>query len=115
MIDLAEALAVAFIAVRCVRQVPRFEAARYPVQDAHRNQEQPNPMRYQTIFITGIHTGLGKSLTQAFLDAGADVFAVSRRRPDDLNNSDRLRFCALDLSQTDQIRNGIHALIRRDW
>ena len=69
-------------------------------------------MQYQTIFITGIHTGLGKALTQAFLDAGADVHAVSRRRPADLNNSDRLRFCPLDLAQTDQIRDGIGEFLK---
>ena len=74
--------------------------------------EQRIRMHYQTIFITGIHTGLGKALTQAFLDAGADVFAVSRRRPADLNNSDRLRFCALDLSETDQIRDRIKEFLR---
>ena len=69
--------------------------------------EQPNQMHYQTIFITGAHAGLGKALTQGFLDTGADVFAVSRRRPADLNNSNRLRFRALDLAQTDQISDGI--------
>ncbi len=55
-------------------------------------------MHAQTIFITGIHTGLGNALTQAFLNNGAEVFAVSRRRPDNLHNPARLRFRALDLS-----------------
>ena len=69
-------------------------------------------MYYQTAFITGVHTGLGKALTQAFLDEGADVLAVSRQQPADLNHANRLRFCALDLSQIDQIRDGIREFLR---
>jgi NAD(P)-dependent dehydrogenase (short-subunit alcohol dehydrogenase family) len=68
-------------------------------------------MRFQTIFITGIHTGLGNALTQALLDKGAEVFAVSRQRPDDLHNAARLQFCSLDLSHTDQIGEGIREFL----
>jgi NAD(P)-dependent dehydrogenase (short-subunit alcohol dehydrogenase family) len=69
-------------------------------------------MHYQTIFITGIHTGLGKALTQAFLNQGAEVFAVSRRQPDELQNAAGLRFRALDLSRTEEIRDGIRDVLR---
>lgn len=68
-------------------------------------------MHYQTVFITGIHTGLGNALTQAFLNSGAEVFAVSRRQPDDLHNAARLRFRALDLSKTEEIRDGIREFL----
>jgi len=68
-------------------------------------------MSYQNVFLTGIHTGLGKALTQVFLDNGAEVFAVSRQRPDDLHNAGRLRFCSLDLSDTDQIGDGIREFL----
>jgi NAD(P)-dependent dehydrogenase (short-subunit alcohol dehydrogenase family) len=64
-------------------------------------------MKYQTVFITGIHTGLGKALTQAFLDSGADVFAVSRQRPDDLSNPAKLRFRSVDLSRTEEVRDAV--------
>jgi len=68
-------------------------------------------MHYQTVFITGIHTGLGNALSQAFLNNGAEVFAVSRRRPDDLRNSARLQFRTLDLSKTEEIRDGIREFL----
>ena len=68
-------------------------------------------MHAQTIFITGIHTGLGNALTQAFLNDGAEVFAVSRRRPDNLHNSARLRFRALDLSKTEEIRDAVREFL----
>jgi NAD(P)-dependent dehydrogenase (short-subunit alcohol dehydrogenase family) len=68
-------------------------------------------MHDQTIFITGIHTGLGNALTKAFLDRGAEVFGVSRQRPDDLDNAARLRFRRLDLSHTEEIRDGVRELL----
>jgi NAD(P)-dependent dehydrogenase (short-subunit alcohol dehydrogenase family) len=68
-------------------------------------------MQYQTVFITGIHTGLGNALTQSFLSNSAEVFAVSRRLPDDLRDEARLRFRSLDLSKTEEIREGIRELL----
>jgi benzil reductase ((S)-benzoin forming) len=68
-------------------------------------------MHYQTVLITGVHTGLGKALTQALLNDGADVFGVSRGRPNDLENDARLRFCSLDLAKTDCIRDGMRGLL----
>lgn len=68
-------------------------------------------MQYQTVFITGIHTGLGNALTQSLLKDKAEVFAVSRRRPDELQNAERLRFRSLDLSKTEEIRDGIRQLL----
>jgi NAD(P)-dependent dehydrogenase (short-subunit alcohol dehydrogenase family) len=69
-------------------------------------------MRYQTVFITGIHTGLGYALTQAFLKNDAQVFAVSRREPDDLHNKAKLRFRSLDLSNSEEIGDGIRDLLK---
>ncbi len=68
-------------------------------------------MQYQSVFITGIHTGLGNALTQSFLNDNAEVFAVSRRRPDELANAERLRFRSLDLSKTEEIRDGIRQFL----
>lgn len=68
-------------------------------------------MRYQTIFITGIHTGLGNALTRAFLDEGTDVFAVSRQQPGDLPDTAQLRFRSVDLSRADDIRAGVRELL----
>ncbi len=68
-------------------------------------------MQYQTVFITGVHAGLGNALTQAFLNEDAEVFAVSRRRPDELDNAARLRYRSLDLSKTEEIRDGIREFL----
>lgn len=69
-------------------------------------------MRYQTVLITGVHTGLGNAVAQIFLDEGADVFAASRKAPERLKNAERLHFRSMDLSQTEAIRDSIRELLR---
>lgn len=53
-----------------------------------------------TIYITGVSSGLGYGLTKAYLSQGALVYGCSRREPEDLI-SQGLRFQAIDLSDAD--------------
>ncbi len=67
-------------------------------------------MPCQTTLITGVHTGLGNALARALLEQNGEVFALSRQSPDNLEHPG-LRFRPLDLSQTNEVRDGIHKLL----
>jgi NAD(P)-dependent dehydrogenase (short-subunit alcohol dehydrogenase family) len=62
---------------------------------------------YEKIFITGVHTGLGNALAKTFLAREAEVYAISRSKPDELAENPRFHFRQLDLSRTEEIRDAI--------
>ena len=68
-------------------------------------------MTYSKVFVTGIRTGLGHALAKSLLADGSEVFGISRSSPEDLMVEDRLRFRAMDLAETDEIRDGIRQLL----
>ena len=57
-----------------------------------------------SVFITGVSSGIGNALAREYLDRGSRVFGVSRRTPENLTASENFRFENLDL--TDHARTG---------
>jgi len=63
------------------------------------------------IFITGIGSGLGEALAKLYLEAGEEVYAVSRFCPKKLQNFQNLHFLPLNLFAHEKIEKAISALI----
>jgi len=68
-------------------------------------------MRDANVFLTGVHTGLGRALARACLDRGARVWAISREEPEDLAGRDGWTFRVLDLHWFEAIRVGLEELL----
>ena len=66
---------------------------------------------YGRLFITGVHTGLGNALARAFLERGTSVYAVSRVRPEELDQFRNFHFLATDLSQHHTVQDSLTELI----
>jgi NAD(P)-dependent dehydrogenase (short-subunit alcohol dehydrogenase family) len=62
--------------------------------------------------VTGGVRGVGLGVSRAFLDAGAEVVAVARRRPDELPPG--LRFASLDVRDAAAVRDFVEGLDRLD-
>lgn len=62
------------------------------------------------VLITGVSSGLGHSLAQQYLAAGAVVYGLSRRAPEDLLAAG-LRFAAVDLADAQAARPVVAALL----
>ncbi len=56
------------------------------------------------ILITGIGSGLGEALAEAYLDNGDNVYAISRTRPDKFDRHPHFFFFPYDLSETFMIQ-----------
>jgi NAD(P)-dependent dehydrogenase (short-subunit alcohol dehydrogenase family) len=59
----------------------------------------PSQLKGKVILISGASGGLGEGVTQAVLDAGAEVAGVSRRWPPEASNTPGLLPVAADLTQ----------------
>ena len=57
----------------------------------------------QTVFITGVSSGIGYGLARNYLDRGDTVLGVSRRSPADLDR-ENFHFLSLDLCDTSALR-----------
>jgi benzil reductase ((S)-benzoin forming) len=55
------------------------------------------------VLITGVSSGIGHALAKRYLATGWEVFGISRRKPDDLLESDRFHFREFDLSKLNEI------------
>ena len=55
-----------------------------------------------TIFITGVSSGLGLALAEAYLNRGWKVYGVSRRTPEDLARHNAFYHASLDLREHDR-------------
>ncbi len=64
------------------------------------------------IFITGIGSGLGEALAKEYLEAGEEVYAISRNCPKSLQNFDNLHFKALNLFATEEIKTALEILLK---
>src|SRR5262249_24183485 len=62
--------------------------------------------------VTGGVRGVGLGISRAFLDAGAEVVAVARRRPDELPPG--LGFASLDVRDATAVRDFVEGLDRLD-
>ncbi len=64
-----------------------------------------------TVFITGVSSGLGLALAEAFLAQGTRVFGLSRRQPKQLAGRPGFTFAPMDLSRLESIRPATEALL----
>ena len=65
------------------------------------------------IFITGIGSGLGEALAELYLEAGEDVYALSRFLPKSLAGFSNLHFLPLNLHAHEKIEYALHQLLQR--
>ena len=63
------------------------------------------------IFITGIGSGLGEALAKEYLEAGEEVFALSRHLPKSLEKYDKLNFYKLNLFAVEDIKDALNNLL----
>ena len=63
------------------------------------------------IFITGIGSGLGEALAKLYLEAGEEVYAISRILPRALQKFDNLHFVQLDLRALEKIDRAMEELL----
>ncbi len=63
------------------------------------------------IFITGIGSGLGEALAKLYLEAGEEVYAVSRFLPKSLQGFESLRFASLNLHSLEKIAPVVEELL----
>ncbi|MFK5970603.1 MAG: SDR family NAD(P)-dependent oxidoreductase [Candidatus Marithrix sp.] len=61
----------------------------------------------KVVFITGALKGLGKNICEHFLANGFTVFATARKIPDDVTNSEKLSWYALDITDYVQCEEAI--------
>ncbi len=67
--------------------------------------------RRRQVFITGVSSGLGQALAQAYLDQDWVVYGLSRRAPADLLGDKRFHFARIDLAQLAAIEAPLTKLI----
>lgn len=65
----------------------------------------------QSAFITGVSSGLGLALAEAYLARGSRVFGLSRRVPASLMGRTGFSFAAVDLSRLDSIPAAVASLL----
>jgi len=66
----------------------------------------------QSVLITGIGSGLGKALAEAYLARGIRVYAIGRICPRLLQEEEHLHFFHCDLKRTDEIKEKLLPMIR---
>lgn len=66
----------------------------------------------QSIFITGVSSGLGQALAEAYLDSGARVYGISRRTPAALTAREDFRFAPVDLSRLEDVASAVDLLLQ---
>ena len=63
------------------------------------------------VFITGIGSGLGEALAKEYLEAGEEVYALSRHLPKSLQGFENLHFFSLDLFAHEKITPALERLL----
>ena len=64
----------------------------------------------QTVFITGVSSGVGHGLAHEYLNRGDAVIGISRRQPNDLLEYDNFRFASVDVTDQTAIENDVPGL-----
>ena len=64
-------------------------------------------------FITGVSSGIGRGLTEAYLKSGARVYGISRRAPEGLSGglSGAFQFKSVDLAKLEEIPGAVRELL----
>lgn len=65
----------------------------------------------ETVFITGVSSGIGLGLAEHYLAAGANVFGVSRRTPALSVGQSRFHFAPLDLADAQAVKETLPQLL----
>ncbi|MDB5106693.1 MAG: short-chain dehydrogenase/reductase [Fibrobacteres bacterium] len=65
----------------------------------------------QTVFITGVSSGIGFGLAKEWLDRGARVYGISRRAPPGLAEQPGFSFASVDLSDLKAISPAVERLL----
>jgi NAD(P)-dependent dehydrogenase (short-subunit alcohol dehydrogenase family) len=73
----------------------------------------PSQLKGKVILISGASGGLGEGVTQAFLEAGAEVAGVSRRWPPEASNMPRFLPVAADLTQESGCAAAVAAVLNK--
>lgn len=77
-------------------------------------------LKKKTAIITGCNRGIGRAILEVFAENGADIFACVRKKTEELsdalttlseNTGASITPVYFDLSETDQIKNGIKTII----
>lgn len=63
------------------------------------------------VFITGVSSGIGHALVQAYLDAGWAVYGLSRRTPEKLQNAKHFKFVSADVAAFDDVPDKLIELL----
>jgi len=66
----------------------------------------------KNVFITGIGSGLGKSLAEYYLNKGYKVFALSRHLPENLKDNPNLHFHYCNLLALETVYNSTYQLLK---
>jgi NAD(P)-dependent dehydrogenase (short-subunit alcohol dehydrogenase family) len=67
----------------------------------------------KNIFITGVNSGLGYALTEAYLKQGDRVCAVGREVPKTFENNPNFCFFPYDLSKTEELKETLGKFIKK--
>ncbi|MEM9409995.1 MAG: SDR family NAD(P)-dependent oxidoreductase [Planctomycetota bacterium] len=64
----------------------------------------------QTVFITGVSSGIGHGLAKFYLDRGDQVYGVSRREPDFIGH-DNFQFASIDVTDAKAVADRLPILL----
>lgn len=65
------------------------------------------------ILLTGVSSGIGYHLAKAYLQAGHEVYGISRQIPERLTDYPDFSFTAIDLRQFETISSGVSEMLRK--
>lgn len=63
-----------------------------------------------SVFVTGVSSGIGHGLASAYLEQGCRVYGISRRVPEDLTRQDQFAFQSLDLAEFAEVTTTLDRL-----
>jgi benzil reductase ((S)-benzoin forming) len=66
----------------------------------------------KNVFITGVSSGLGLALAEAYLDSGARVYGLSRRAPAGPVDREGFHFAPVDLSRLEEVELAVERLLQ---
>ncbi|PWJ44106.1 SDR family NAD(P)-dependent oxidoreductase [Sediminitomix flava] len=65
----------------------------------------------RVVFITGCSSGIGYGLTKHYLEEGAEVYALSRRQPDEFTSFSNFHFKSIDLNDLEGVSLQLKSLL----
>lgn len=67
----------------------------------------------QTVFITGVSSGIGNGLAHEYLSRGDSVIGLSRRQPSDLLAFENFQFSSIDVTDAEAVRIRLPELLNK--